>query len=240
MEKCGKKAKNEDFLTEENDMIIEYHSGSTSKMIGSYISPGKSDKISEVVKEGDEKEGSEGDVDFNESEDDLLSSQELDVLVKDMGMDVINSQDDMLNEKVDSEVMGKIADEKNKNKGKGAELVEGTRKSTRLEANEDIKITEKAISRAAAKDAFLNKGKNKEEISLNLDEIKRMENERSISCDSNSNFEQKVNMSDDENEHEITVSIDKMVQELLDSESDKEKMLVHNRKKDIRREKNII
>jgi hypothetical protein len=107
-----KKAKNEDFLTEENDMIIEYHSGSTSKMIGSYISPGKSDKISEVVKEGDEKEGSEGDVDFNESEDDLLSSQELDVLVKDMGMDVINSQDDMLNEKVDSEVMGKIADEK--------------------------------------------------------------------------------------------------------------------------------
>jgi hypothetical protein len=143
--------------------------------------------------------------------------------------------------------------------------VEGTRKSTRLEANEDIKITEKAISRAATKDAFLNKGtssnpfsvlnsndetlieiadllnvslgKNKEEINLNLDEIKRMENERSISCDSNSNFEQKVNMSDDENEHEITVSIDKMVQELLDSESDKEKMLVHNRKKDIRREK---
>jgi hypothetical protein len=156
-----KKAKNEDFLTEENDMIIEYHSGSTSKMIGSYISPGKSDKISEVVKEGDEKEGSEGDVDFNESKDDLLSSQELDVLVKDMGMDTINSQDDMLNEKVDSEVMGKIADEKNKkNKGKGAELVEGTRKSTRLEANEDIKITEKAISRAAAKDAFLNKERN--------------------------------------------------------------------------------
>ena len=36
--------------------------------------------------------------------------------------------------------------------------MEGTRKSTRLEATEDLKITEKAISRAAAKDAFLNKG----------------------------------------------------------------------------------
>jgi hypothetical protein len=266
MEKCGKKAKNEDFMTEENDMIIEYHSGSTSKMIGSLISHGKSDKISEVIKEGGEKEGSEGDVDFNESEDDLLSSRELDVLVKDMGMDAINSQDDMLNEKVDSEDMEKNADDKNKkNKGKGADVVEGTRKSSRLETNEDIKITEKAISRAVAKDAFLNKGtssnpfsvlnsnddtlieiadllnvslgKNKEEIILNLDEIKRIENERLITCDSNSNFEQKVNMSDDENEHEIAVSIDKMVQELLDSESDKEKMLVHNRKKDIRREK---
>ncbi|PWZ46451.1 hypothetical protein Zm00014a_002350 [Zea mays] len=266
MEKSGKKAKNEDFMTEENDMIIEYRSGSTSKMIGSLITPGKSDKISDVIKEGGEKEGSEGDVDFNESEDDLLSSRELDVLVKDMGMDVINSQDDMLNEKVDSEDMEKIADDKNKkNKGKGADIMEGTRKSTRLEANEDIKITEKAISRAAAKDAFLNKGtssnpfsvlnsnddtlieiadllnvslgKNKEEINLNLDEIKRIENERSIICDSNSNFEQKVNISDAENEHDIAASIDKMVQELLDSESDKEKMLAHNRKKNIRREK---
>jgi hypothetical protein len=47
-----------------------------------------------------------------------------------------------------------------KNKGKGVELMEGTRKSTRLEANEEIKITEKAISRAVAKDAFLNKERN--------------------------------------------------------------------------------
>lgn len=38
--------------------------------------------------------------------------------------------------------------------------MEGTRKSTRLEATEDLKITEKAISRAAAKDAFLNKERN--------------------------------------------------------------------------------
>jgi hypothetical protein len=114
MEKSGKKQKNEDFVTEENDMIIEYHSGLTSKMIGSLITSGKSDKLSDVAKDGGEKEGSEGDEDFNESEDDLLSSRELDVLVKDMGMDVINSQDEMLNEKVDSEKIDGIADEKNK------------------------------------------------------------------------------------------------------------------------------
>jgi hypothetical protein len=40
-------------------------------------------------------------VEFNESEDDLLSSQELDVLAKDMWVDVTNSQDEMLVEKED-------------------------------------------------------------------------------------------------------------------------------------------
>jgi hypothetical protein len=38
-----------------------------------------------VAKEFGGKEGSERDVEFNESEDDLFSSQELEVLVKDMG-----------------------------------------------------------------------------------------------------------------------------------------------------------
>ena len=80
-------------------------------------------------------------------------------------------------------------------------------------------------------------GKNKEKIKLNLDEIKMVEIERSIICDSNSNLEKEMNISDAENEYEIAASIDKMVQELLDSESDKEKMMVHNRKKDMRREK---
>ncbi|KAL5663980.1 hypothetical protein ACJX0J_024088, partial [Zea mays] len=126
--KCGKKAKNEDFMTEENDMIIEYHSGSTSKMIGSYISPGKSDKISEVVKEGDEKEGSEGDMIY----------------------------------------------------------------STLIEIADLLNVS---------------LGKNKEEINLNLDEIKRMENERSIS-------------------KHITVSIDKM----SDKEKIKRILQIFNRK----------
>jgi hypothetical protein len=143
--------------------------------------------------------------------------------------------------------------------------MEGTRKSTRLESNEDIKIIEKAISRAVAKDAFLNKGtssnpfsvlnysdislieindllnislgKNREEVNLNLNEIKMVEMERSVVCDSNSIVGNEVNITNAEMEYEIFDSIDKMVQDLLDSESEKEKMMVHNRKEDLRREK---
>jgi hypothetical protein len=159
MEKSGKRQKNEEFGTEENDMAIDYHSGSTSKMMGSVFTSNKTGKLSEVIKDTGEKDGSDGDVEFNESEDDLLSSQELDVLVKDMGVEVTNSQEEMTYEKEDTGKQEMDTDEKDKkNKGKGAELMEGTRRSTRLEANEDIKITEKAISRAVAKDAFLNKG----------------------------------------------------------------------------------
>jgi hypothetical protein len=55
-----------------------------------------------VIKDTGEKEGSDGDVEFNESEDDLLSSQELDVLVKDMGVEVTNSQEEMTSEKEDT------------------------------------------------------------------------------------------------------------------------------------------
>ncbi|PWZ46480.1 hypothetical protein Zm00014a_025952, partial [Zea mays] len=43
---------------------------------------------------------------------------------------------------------------------------EGIRKSSRLEKNEDIKVADKAISRAEAKDAFLNKGMNNNPFSL--------------------------------------------------------------------------
>lgn len=247
-------------------MILEYHSGPTSKMIGSLIITDKSDKMSDVAKDAGEKEGSVGDVEFNESEGDLLISQELDVLVKDMGVDGTNSQDEMLVETDDLEKQDVNAEEKNKkNKGKGVDLMEGTRKSTRLESNEDIKIIEKAISRAVDKDAFLNKGtssnpfsvlnysdislieiddllnislgKNREEVNLNLNEIKMVEMERSVVCDSNSILGNEVNITDAEMEYEISDSIDKMVHDLLDSESEKEKMMVHNRKEDLRREK---
>jgi hypothetical protein len=266
MEKSGKKAKNEEFETEENDMGIKYHSGSTSKMIGSMVTSDKTGKLTEVIKESGEKEGFEGDVEFNESEDDLLSSQELDVLVKDMGVDVTNSQDDMISEKDDPEKHDMNTDERNKkNKGKGADPMEGIRKSTRLEANEDIKITDKAISRAVAKDAFLNKGmssnpfsvlstsdniliemadllnvslgKYDEDVCLNLNDIKMIETERFIASSSNIVPEVDLNITQTEKEIEISDSIDKMVQDLLDSESEKEKMLVYNKKEDLRREK---
>jgi hypothetical protein len=47
---------------------------------------------------------------------------------------------------------------------------EGIRKSSMLKKNEDVKVADKAIFRAEAKDAFLNKGMNKNSFSL-LDTI---------------------------------------------------------------------
>jgi hypothetical protein len=86
--------------------------------------------------------------------------------------------------------------------------MEGTRKSPKLGATEDVKIAEKAINRAEAKDAFLNQsnnqnpfsilnsddstlieiaymlnislGSSKEEIKSNLKSIKEMEKDRQI------------------------------------------------------------
>lgn len=58
-----------------------------------------------------------------------------------------------------------------KGKGKVVEVVQGTRKSSKLEANDDIKITKKAISRAEARDALVNKGMNHNPFSvLNFDD----------------------------------------------------------------------
>jgi hypothetical protein len=85
-------------------------------MIGSMVTSDKTGKMTEVIKESGEKEGFEGDVEFNESEDDLLSSQELDVLVKDMGVDVTISQDEMISEKDDPEKHDMNTDERNKKK----------------------------------------------------------------------------------------------------------------------------
>lgn len=53
-----------------------------------------------------------------------------------------------------------------KGKGKVVEVVQGTRKSSKLEANDDIKITKKAISRAEARDALVNKGMNHNPFSV--------------------------------------------------------------------------
>ncbi|KAL5666402.1 hypothetical protein ACJX0J_026510, partial [Zea mays] len=68
-------------------------------------------------------------------------------------------------------------------------------------------------------------GKNAEEL------------ERFIASCSNMVSEVDLNITETEKEIEISDSIDKMVQDLLDSESDKEKMLVYNKKEDLRREK---
>jgi hypothetical protein len=64
-----------------------------------------------------------------------------------------------------------------------------------------------------------------------------MESERFIASCSNMVSEVDLNITETEKEIEISDSIDKMVQDLLDSEFDKEKMLVYNKKEDLRREK---
>jgi predicted DNA-binding protein YlxM (UPF0122 family) len=130
--------------------------------------------------------------------------------------------------------------------------MEGTRKSPKLEATKYIKVPEKVISRAVAKYAFLNRGissnpfsvlnssdislieiadkfnvsfeKNREEVNLNLNKIKMVEMERSVVCDNTFKLGNEVHVSDVEMENEISDSIERMVQDLLDSgESEKEK-----------------
>jgi hypothetical protein len=100
-------------------------------------------------------------VDFDPNEDDLLSSQEFEEFAKDM-------------EEMHTDFQAKVGEvlsiplskeEKQDPVGKKSSetLVatsDGIRKSSRLEKNEDIKVADKAISRAEAKDAFLNKGMN--------------------------------------------------------------------------------
>jgi hypothetical protein len=72
---------------------------------------------------------------------------------------------------------------------------------------------------------------------LNLNDIKMVETERYIDCSSNTVPHDALNITDAEKEIEISDSIDKMVHDLFDRESEKEKMLVYNKKEDLRREK---
>ncbi|KAL5679819.1 hypothetical protein ACJX0J_006204, partial [Zea mays] len=121
----------ESYGIEENDMILEYHSGLTSKMIGSLIITDKSDKIA-------------GDMTYS-----FLKN------LIDISLIEIN---DLLN---------------------------------------------------------ISLGKNREEVNLNLNEIKMVEMERSVVCDSNSIVGNEVNITNAEMEYEIFDSIDKMVADLI-------------------------
>ncbi|AQK57560.1 hypothetical protein ZEAMMB73_Zm00001d052635 [Zea mays] len=97
-------------------------------------------------------------VDFDPNEDDLLSSQELEEFAKDMEEDQTDFQSKigaMISIPPNDEIF---------HDGKGKKpldmptnIVDGVRKSSRLEKNDDVKVADKAISRAEGKDAFLNK-----------------------------------------------------------------------------------
>jgi hypothetical protein len=63
-------------------------------------------------------------------------------------------------------------------------ISDGIRKSSRLEKNDDMKVADKAISRAEAKDAFLNKGMYTNSFSLldtNNDDLLDIANKLGVS-----------------------------------------------------------
>jgi hypothetical protein len=96
---------------------------------------------------------------FNESEDDLMSSQDLEEFAKDDDL-VLPSPHDKDNKILavpQTESFVKDTGEK-KTVNMEVDHVEGIRRSSRLESNDEMKIADKATMRAIAKDAFINKG----------------------------------------------------------------------------------
>jgi hypothetical protein len=97
------------------------------------------------------------DEEFNDSEDDLLDSQELDEFIKDDDFIPSPAQDKKKLHMSIVEDASKIAGGK-KSGPMEMETSEGVRRSSRLESSEEVKIADKAAARAMAKDAFINKG----------------------------------------------------------------------------------
>jgi hypothetical protein len=106
-------------------------------------------------------------VDFDPNEDDLLSSQDLEEFAKDMEDDQMDFQS-KIGEMISIPPGGEDLQEmKGKKPLKNPiSSSEGIRKSSRLKKNDVVKVTDKAISRAEAKDAFLNKGMYNNSFSL--------------------------------------------------------------------------
>jgi hypothetical protein len=209
-------------------------------------------------------------VDFEDSDEDLLSSQELNNFVKGMGVEIADDKELEMDE---GELL-KFQDEQqtvkdNKGKAKLVDQVEGTRKSSRLEGNEDIRITDKAINRAEAKDAFLNKGNNsnpfsilnsknsllidianKLGVNLGKGDNERLDNLEMIKCldEERARAIMPVVSTDDIDnklvgnlvENEDPSIMDRIVQEMIESESEGEKTKHRRRRKKYRKRKNIL
>ncbi|KAL5669894.1 hypothetical protein ACJX0J_022115, partial [Zea mays] len=77
-------------FTEENDIGIKYHSGSTSKMIGGMVTSDKTGKLTEVIKEAGEKEGFEGDTWELITSDNILEKILKDLLLISDSIDKMN------------------------------------------------------------------------------------------------------------------------------------------------------
>ncbi|KAL5682052.1 hypothetical protein ACJX0J_008437, partial [Zea mays] len=105
-----------------------------------------------------DSQGNEDD-DYNESEDDLLDSQDLEEFIKDEELIPSPPQEKgkMNINASHTEDAGKEAGVK-KGGSREGEIAEGVRRSSRLESNDEMKIADKATTRAMTKDAFINKG----------------------------------------------------------------------------------
>jgi hypothetical protein len=99
------------------------------------------------------------DEEFHESEDDLLSSQDLEEFAKDDEGVIPPSQGKKIKSSVGNQKEGsdKMDSEKH-SVDMDVEYGDGIRRSSRLGTNDDMKIVDKATARAMAKDAFLTKG----------------------------------------------------------------------------------
>jgi hypothetical protein len=149
-------------------------------------------KGSEGTKGYLDSQGNDDDDDYNESEDDLLDSQELEEFIKDD--EVIPSP---TQEKKKMNI--NVSDDAGKNVGvkKGGsmegDLTEGVRRSSRLESTEEMKIADKAAARAMAKDAFINKGTSYNPFSvLNTDNVVLMDVAHKIGVELGSSFNDAV------------------------------------------------
>jgi hypothetical protein len=96
---------------------------------------------------------------FNESEDDLLDSQDLEEFAKDedIFLSPCQEKEHMNLSALHSEDASKVIGDKKSGNMEG-EQGDGIRRSSRLESNDEMKIADKATTRAVAKDAFMNKG----------------------------------------------------------------------------------
>jgi hypothetical protein len=107
------------------------------------------------------------DEEFHESEDDLLSSQDLEEFAKDDEGVIPPCQGKISKSPLGAQAEGSGKTEAEKQvMNMEVEHGEGIRRSNRLESNDDMKIPDKAVARAMAKDAFMNKGMNSNTFSV--------------------------------------------------------------------------
>jgi hypothetical protein len=124
----------------------------------------------------------------------LLDSQDLEEFIKDDELVPSPPQ-----EKKKMNTNASVSEDVGKNVGvkKGGsmegELVEGVRRSSRLESTEEMKIADKAAARAMAKDAFINKGTSYNPFSvLNTDNAVLMDVAQKIGVELGSSFNDAV------------------------------------------------